>query len=32
LTGPLTAAAGGTAAALVFGYLVALVAEGKAKD
>lgn len=32
LTGPLTAAAGGTAAALVFGYLVALVAKGKAKD
>ena len=32
LTGPLTAAAGGTAAALVFGYLVALVYKGKAKD
>ena len=32
LTGPLTAAAGGTAAALVFGYLVALVCKGKAKD
>ncbi len=32
LTGPLTAAAGGTAAALVFGYAVALVAKGKAKD
>lgn len=32
LTGPLTAAAGGTAAALVFGYLVALLAKGKAKD
>ena len=32
LTGPLTAAAGGTAAALVFGYLVALIAKGKAKD
>ena len=32
LTGPLTAAAGGTAAALVFGYLTALVAKGKAKD
>ena len=32
LTGPLTAAAGGTAAALVFGYLVALVGKGKAKD
>ena len=32
LTGPLTAAAGGTAAALVFGYLVALVCKGRAKD
>ena len=32
LTGPLTAAAGGTAAALVFGYLVALLSKGKAKD
>ena len=32
LTGPLTAAAGGTAAALVFGYIVALVAKGKSKD
>lgn len=32
LTGSLTAAAGGTAAALVFGYLVALIAKGKAKD
>ena len=32
LTGPLTAAAGGTAAALVCGYLVALVAKGKAKE
>ncbi len=32
LTGPLTAAAGGTAAALVFGYLVALVSKGKAKN
>ena len=32
LTGPLTAAAGGTAAALVFGYLTALVCKGKAKD
>ncbi len=32
LTGPLTAAAGGIAAALVFGYLVALIARGKAKD
>ena len=32
LTGPLTAASGGTAAALVFGYLVALVCRGKPKD
>ena len=32
LTGPLTAAAGGTAAALVFGYLVALFCKGKPKD
>ena len=32
LTGPLTAAAGGTAAALVFGYIVALFAKGKVKD
>lgn len=32
LTGPLTAAAGGTAAALVFGYAVALLTKGKAKD
>ncbi len=32
LTGPLTAAAGGTAAALVFGYIVALIAKGKPKD
>ena len=32
LTGPLTAAAGGTAAALVFGYLVALATKGKAKE
>ncbi len=32
LTGPLTAAAGGTAAALVFGYAVALIAKGKAKE
>ena len=32
LTGPLTAAAGGTAAALVFGYAVALLSKGKAKD
>ena len=32
LTGPLTAAAGGTAAALVFGYIVALLSKGKAKN
>lgn len=32
LTGPLTAAAGGTAAALVFGYLVALICKGKPKN
>ena len=32
LTGPLTAAAGGTAAALVFGYAVALLSKGKAKN
>ncbi len=32
LTGPLTAAAGGTAAALVFGYITALLAKGKPKD
>ena len=32
LTGPLTAAAGGTAAALIFGYLVALICKGKPKD
>ena len=32
LTGPLTAAAGGTAAALVFGYIVALLFKGNAKD
>ena len=32
LTGSLTAAAGGTAAALVFGYIVALVFKGKAKE
>ena len=31
LTGSLTAAAGGTAAALVFGYLVALICHGKPK-
>ena len=32
LTGPLTAAAGGTAAALVFGYAVALICKGKPKE
>ena len=32
LTGPLTAASGGIAAALVFGYLVALICKGKPKD
>ena len=32
LTGPLTAAAGGTAAALVCGYIVALICKGKPKD
>lgn len=32
LTGPLTAAAGGTAAALVFGYGVALICRGKRKS
>ena len=32
LTGPLTAAAGGTAAALVFGFTVALFSKGKPKD
>ena len=32
LTGPLTAAAGGTTAALVAGFLVALIARGKPKD
>ena len=32
LTGPLTAAAGGTTAALVFGYIVALLCKGKPKD
>ena len=32
LTGPLTAAAGGIAAALVFGFIVALVFKGKPKD
>ncbi len=32
LTGPLTAAAGGTAAALVSGYIIALISKGKPKD
>ena len=32
LTGPLTAAAGGTTAALVFGYLIALISRGRPKD
>lgn len=32
LTGPLTAAAGGTTAALVAGFLVALIARGKPKE
>ena len=32
LTGPLTAAAGGTAAALVFGYVVALIFKAKPKN
>lgn len=32
LTGPLTAAAGGTAAALVFGYAAAWLCRGKPKD
>jgi len=32
LTGELTAAAGGTAAALVFGFLAALFCKGKPKD
>ena len=32
LTGPLTAAAGGTTAALAAGFLVALIARGKPKD
>lgn len=31
LTGPLTSAAGGTAAALVFGYIVALIFKAKPK-
>ncbi len=32
LTGPLTAAAGGTAAALIMGFLIALIFKGKPKD
>lgn len=32
MTGPLTAASGGTAAALVFGYLAALIFHGKPKS
>ena len=32
LTGPLTAAAGGTAAALISGLIVALICRGKPKD
>lgn len=32
LTGPLTAASGGTAAALVFGFLAAVVFKGKRKE
>ena len=32
LTGPLTAAAGGTTAALVFGYIIALISRGRPKD
>ncbi len=32
LTGPLTAAAGGTAAALIAGYLIALIFKGKPKE
>ena len=32
LTGELTAAAGGTAAALIFGFLAALLSKGKPKD
>jgi stage V sporulation protein AE len=32
LVGPLTAAAGGTTAALVFGYILALVCKGKPKN
>ena len=32
LTGPLTSAAGGIAASLVFGYIASLVCKGKPKD
>ncbi len=32
LTGPLTAAAGGTAAALIMGFLMALIFKGKPKN
>lgn len=32
LTGPLSAASGGTAAALVFGYLIALIFKAKPKN
>ena len=32
LTGELTAAAGGTAAALIFGFLAAVFAKGKPKN
>ena len=32
LTGPLTAAAGGTAAALISGYAITLLSRGKPKD
>lgn len=32
LTGELTAAAGGTAAALIFGFLAAILSKGKPKD
>ncbi len=32
LTGPLTAAAGGTAAALIMGFVMALIFKGKPKD
>ncbi len=32
LTGPLSAAAGGTAAALIMGFLISLICKGKPKD